>query len=513
MSDLMYSRSQDKYYRQNDLGEYIEVPKYQAEKGALEAGLIATGETLANVWDWAAPESMQIGVNEPANKQAMQGLRELNPVATTVGDVLPSLATAPLGMGIGAAGALGRSYSLGSGLMGQLGNQALIGAGSEYVLSGGDVGAAGMGAAGGVMGDVAGRVMGRAYNAAKGFIGGADEVSPMAQRYMETGGEVLPSQRTPSRGLDIIEKQLESGTYSGELFADVGVRNQENLNQLAVDALGINGVDDLSQTGLELADQKLGDLFSDIARDIGSINVDAGAMKEFADLAPGMKYIKSPELKRFMAQLGEEGAPEAIDLPANKIMQIRTELTSQIAHSKSASKTQALGDALDLLDDLIVEQSGKEVGQAYQQARKKYELLQVLKTGNVVKEGDVSQSLLRNKLKQHYGSSFENKMREIDPNMGMLAQNVAAGTSKDFSVPFGRSGTAERSGSIFNPVGLAEREIAREYLRNPQGMGGFFGGLATPGSQMSPVFDRLSRGLMSGAFRGLGREVDDNSNY
>jgi hypothetical protein len=124
MADLMYSRSQDKYYRQNDLGEYIEVPKYQAEKGAVESAMIATGETLGGVWDWLAPESMQIGVNEPTNKMAMQGLREQNPIATTVGDVLPSLATAPV--------------TFGSGLIGNLAGQAALGAGTEYLLSGGD---------------------------------------------------------------------------------------------------------------------------------------------------------------------------------------------------------------------------------------------------------------------------------------------------------------------------------------------------------------------------------------
>jgi hypothetical protein len=491
MADLMYSRSQDKYYRQNDLGEYIEVPKYQAEKGAVESAMIATGETLGGVWDWLAPESMQIGVNDPTNKQAMQGLRELNPVATTVGDVLPSLATAPV--------------TFGGGLIGNLAGQAALGAGTEYLLSGGDGKAAAMGAVGGIGGEIAGRIIGRATNAAKGFFQGTDDISAQAARYMETGGEVLPSQRYETKGLDIIEKQLESGTYSGELFSDVAKRNQENLNELAVNALGIKGVTDLTQTGLELADETLGQMFSDVASDIGTISVSREAIKDFADLAPGMKYIKSPELKQFMAQMGEEGAPDVIDLPANKLMQIRTELTSQIAHSKSASKTQALGDALDQLDDLIAGQAGKEAGDAYQALRKKYELLQVLKSGNVVREGDVSQNLLRNKLKTHYGSSFENKMGRIDPNMGMLAQNVAAGTSKDFTVPFGRSGTAERSGGL-NPMGIAQRMVAEQYLKNPAGAAGFFGGLLTPGSEMSPMATRFASGLMAGSFRGLGRD-------
>jgi hypothetical protein len=502
MADLMYSKSQDKYYRQNDLGEFIEVPKYIAEKSAGESAMIAAGETMAGVWDWLAPESMQIGVNEPTNKMAMQGLREQNPIATTVGDVLPSLATAPV--------------TFGSGLIGNLAGQAALGAGTEYLLSGGDGRAAAYGALGGFGGEIAGRIMGRAYNAVKGAMRGADELSGDALRYVESGGEVYPSQRFEGRGLTNIESTLKAGTFSGEPFEDIAIRNQQNLNDLAVNALNLKGVTDLSQSGFVKAEEAIAQEFQDVASKIGRIDLDMEMIDDFKKIAPDIKWIDSPELDQAFAlqkEAAKEGsqaiAPDVVNLPANQLMQIRTELTGQLATETSPTKIAKIGEYLDYVDNVIEGQASKEAANAYQSARKKYELLSVMKKGNVVKEGDVSMNLLRNALKNHYGNAFELKMGDISPEMGMLAQNVSAGTSKSFQAPFGRPGTAEASQSLLSPKRLYERPLADWYLKNPERALGFVGGLNTPASKMSPVFDRFARGLMSGSFRGLGRDYTE----
>ena len=114
MAELLYSKSQDKYYRQNDLGQMVEVPRYAAEKGAFESAMIATGETLTkgaqNVVNFFGGDWHQ----SPEEAQAMSQLREVNPVSTTVGDMLPSLATAPISFGGGVVANLAGQAALGA---------------------------------------------------------------------------------------------------------------------------------------------------------------------------------------------------------------------------------------------------------------------------------------------------------------------------------------------------------------------------------------------------------------
>ena len=500
MSDLMYSKSQDKYYRRNDMGDLIEVPKYAAEKSSLESALIATGETLTkgarNIGNFFGGDFMA----DPAEDQAMRELREINPVATTVGDMLPSLATAPI--------------SFGGGLVANLAGQAGLGA-LEGAVFGGDLQSAMTGSIGGIGGEIAGRVLGRAVNAYSGARQGVDHVTDAARQYMETGGVLTPAQRTGNNSLQNIEAALESGQLSGRHFANIATANQDNLNNLVIKALGIEGVEDLTGSGLAMADKALADQFSDLATQAGSIELTQDVLNQLNRLAPKADLIDDTALSQFLRQVGEVGEdglkinPDSLVLPGNTIAEIRTELTSRIANSKSAAETKALGKLMDRLDDEIAQQAGEDVADAYHKLRKQYELLQTIKVGDTVRDGDVSMSQLRNRLKQHYGSSYEQRLSEISPEMGAMAQNVAAGTNRQMTPNFGRSGTAEHSGSLFNPMNYLEEMAAKSYLQSPGRFTGAVGGSQVPLSETMPLIDAYIRRATAGTGRAGGREVSD----
>ena len=502
MAELLYSKSQDKYYRQNDLGQMVEVPKYAAEKGAFESAMIATGETLTkgaqNVVNFFGGDWHQ----SPEEAQAMSQLREVNPVSTTVGDMLPSLATAPI--------------SFGGGVVANLAGQAALGA-AEGAILGGDMKSAVTGAAGGMGGEIVGRVLGRAVNAASGAMHGTDEATDVAKRYMETGGVLTPGQKTGNNMLTNVEAALESGQLSGGHFANIAEANQDNLNKLVIDALGIEGVEDLTGSGLAMADKALADQFSDLASQAGNIELTQDILNQLNRLAPKADLIEDSALRKFLRNVGqvdEAGKainPDSLVLRGNTIAEIRTELTSRIANSKSAAETKALGKLMDRLDDEIAQQAGEDVADAYHATRKKYELLQTIKTGDTIRDGDVSMKGLRNRLKQHYGSSYEQRLSEISPEMGMMAQNVAAGTNKQMTPNFGRSGTAERSGSLFNPMNWLEEAAAQQYLKSPGAFTGALGGSTVPLQETMPVLDAYIRRLTTGAGRAGGREVGDGN--
>jgi len=479
--DIYHSESLGGYFTVDENGEMQPVPAHIAETTNTQAMLAQTGENYAR-----AANRLTSFLDEPAYEDqlatsggAMEELRENFPWMSAAGNVLGAAPLAVMG------GSLPLQTMYGA-VEGALTQQDPVKGGIE-------------GAAGTILGDLAGRVLGKAMNAVRG-LRTPQEPGPMARQFAETGGHLTPGQRTGDKTGDIIEARIQSDPYSADFMNEIGDMNQENVNQLALEALDIEGVTDLTQEGIMLADQQLSRQFREVGQNLDPMTMNSNYLQDIKEVAPKIRHIRDPELQRALSSLGEEGGAMYEDLPGSTWMKLRTELTDVTNTSDSSALTNRAGDLINQLDDMVLNNRPDQAVE-YLRTRKQFELLATMKGGNTVKDGNVNPRLLANKLKQHYGASYAPKMEEINPRMGPLARNVQAGTSTEMTPQFGRSGTAERSGAAGLLSSIVKRPAYSAYMSRGDNVLGFLQGMkqnsmgGTPAEQAAK--ERARRLLMT----------------
>lgn len=513
MSDLLYNEKTGQYGRMTDSGKIQIVPDYAAETGEIDAALINAGETIANVPRHLG--NMGKGLlnlmggdfeyDQPDMDTAryMDALQQESPVASTVGDILPYLATAPLGMTAAAT----------KGILPNLGIATGIGAGTGALFEG----AEGIlpGAIGGLGGDLFGRALGRAWNG----VMGARKAAPttkMAQLYEDTGGKLTPGARTGDQGLQIIDQKLQTNAMTSGAMQKVGKENQENLNNLVIRALDQGDDITLDPGGLQILDERIGRQFQELGDLIPPTRITGRTIQEIDEIAPSVKHLQFAELDDAIKtgrrsidagdyrpqtrgapgmRVTEPEYPDAV-LTGEQLMAVRSEITSALDNAKTAAETRRFGRLLDRVDEQIGENAGEEANAIYTSLRDKFRLKETLKSGQLLSgEGDVSQKLLRNRLQQTYGSSYPQVLSGQSEAAGRLAENVRAGTSKEMTAPFGRPGTAESL--PFSPSGLAQGLLGKAYMNSGGRAAGVISGLSnrSPGSPVG-----IMRALGEGTF-------------
>jgi len=439
-------------FRIDDQGNEYEVPSYAADRGAFESAMIGAGKTMTNIganvsdlWEGLGGQEFVANPSE-FEQQAYDALARENPTSTMIGEALPGLSTAPVTFGGGLATQMAANTAMGA---------------AEGALVEGDMAGALKGAAGGFGGDIAGRAISRAVDLFRGVQ--AEQVLPeAAQTILKHGGQLKPSDRVAEgairRPMQIIESAMQSNPMAAGALEKIADANQGAANKLAIKALGLERVEDLTQTGMTSAYEEIGKLYTKAAKEMGDVTLDASNLEDISDLVRNSKLLKNNALDAALEMGGD-----SVDIKAIDVMKIRSELSDQAATANSWMQREAAKDALKRLDKSI-EATGGAGTALYKQARQKAEILNILDTGNIIKDGDVNTKLLRNKLNQKFKSNYVDDMAKRSDEAKSLAEFAQAASSKDLTSQFGRSGSPERAAAWADPAGWAGAAAAIPYM-------------------------------------------------
>lgn len=421
--NIGYSQKADQYY-DLDTGEPINAAAMEASPW--EAAMVNMGEAFSNVGE-------KLGLMEPTGADLSQ-LNKMNPIASTVGQVAPYLATAPLGGGMAAQGALGAAT------------------GALFAEPGQEVQEGAFGAAGGVLGDMAGRVVSKLMGAKMA----APKLNQVAQEFSDTGGTLTPGMGYNSRFLKDIESSLASKPGGNIAYSGVAKANQKNVNRLAAEAVGLDPkvFPRMGDDALDAAYSGIGQQFDEVAELVPTTNI-------AADLADDIRtYVgRTGKLSRTFDKLGVKNygeMGEAMDLDGRAMMSIRSRLVKQ-AKGASGEDALAYGDLIDDIDNVMQSAAPGNMKALYGDARGKYRALKAIEK-SLGKQGDVSPAKLANRLQDWRGA---------EGAIGDLRTNVRAAGSQELGVPYGNSGTAQRSvnwtdyppAPVYGGLGILERSL------------------------------------------------------
>lgn len=402
-------------------------PTERLSSGAINAAMVAAGDVLSTmgrnarglIADVRGDTAGQASIAaERQDADAIRArLQSEAPIASAVGAALPSLATMPLGMGVGSLGMM-------SGRVGQIATQlgvgGLMGGLSEESgdVGGGAAQGGALAGAGMLAGNMISRVAaGRAAMAAQrsqqaagaeAAAGMAGSLQPTEQALIEgarrAGLVVTPGQSTGSRTARQFEAALGSNPWTSAPLQQIDQANTARLDKLAARAMGQDAAD-VGPAVRAAAEKQIGDAFSEVGAGIGKV--------ETGKLHAGLKALDAEDatgglpnraafkiLKRFesgMTGRAEAVAGEAADVMSGKaLVAMRSEVARDMraAFAKSQpDEGQALAKVLDLVDDTIAK-AARDVGDVglvrrYDQARERWSVLRMLDRGGASIDGHV----------------------------------------------------------------------------------------------------------------------------
>jgi hypothetical protein len=482
--------------------------------GSLEGAAVGAGDVLTTMGRnarglWADVTGNEKAAGEIAAEAASaQGLRERlrgeAPIASQVGALLPSLATLPIGMGIGGAG-------IAAGIGGQVATQAGLGALMGGLQDeGGDTGAgAGMGAALGGGGALGGQIVGRiaaARAAAKASRGAqtpgmsgaltTDELGVLAGAD-RAGMQVTPGQRVGSLQARKLEAGLSSNPMTSPIFDAIDQANKTQINRLAAQAMGVEGADSVGAAVRAQAESQIGSAFKQVGQAIGDVDTKAlhSGLKNAAE-AEATRGLPTSDawkvLKQFekgMAARAEAVAGAGADvIPGAELVTMRSAVSKDIRAAYANGKprqAKALGDALEVIDESIAAaaraQGRLDVVENYGKAREQWTVLKALDMGGATTDGNVLPGQAFNLIKR----ADKTGLWGIADEAGQTTQRMGTGrigeeplgdlydalrfTVSQVGKPVvGNSGTATRSavgqimqgGGLPQAVGMAARGLA-----------------------------------------------------
>lgn len=413
------------------------------DPGALMAGVIGAGRfadrllkgakqtALTMMQDDAGLEKMK--AEEDANTRIYAGLQAKRPVATTVGEIAPLIATLPAVGSVAGAAALGA-------VPGAL----EYGTGEERATR------AAMGAAGGAIGAGAGKLIGRAIQPIR--VQPTQAVQSAQAAAERLGVKLRPGEVTGSRPLKWMESSLNDLPFSGGMGQAAERARSEAINAAGARALGQPGATEITDTVLAAA-----------RRDTGAV---------FDNLLSGRKIELGPQFRADVAKIVDskvmpalrDDSIEAIlepfkNLPAGKVkvsgewfQQNKTALDVAIRSAYTTPGQAGKAMALQDLEQALVKAAESSMNQteraAFKAAQKQWATLRLLETGKVVEGGNIMPGRLDSALIQRYkagGAYKEGKITGELADIGTLGQTLK---------PLPQSGTAPRAlysmGALFS---------------------------------------------------------------
>jgi hypothetical protein len=511
MPEFMMSPSTGRYYYEDEQGEFTEVPSHVVETTPGQRMLIGAGRQFTRlgrgIADLFAPsrERAQLQAEENA---AYNPLSEAFPYSTGFGEALPGISTIPLGLGIGGA-ALGKGgqLALSTALPGIEGALAFSPDEGQQLQQG--IIGAGFGAAGHGLGVIAERVLRGIGKAAT-----TPTLTDEARRLTELGGEglVTQGQASGSPALRQYEESLLSNPIARARLGEPAARRQAITNQRAAQAIGVPEAERLTPEVLAEAENRLGQFYQQFATGRAPIELNETLVK---------RLMSRNEIKDIVGLGGLEGLEDGLIRSGQDILDVRSTLTGLISEAtgKKSGQFTSLQNLLEQFDDQVAFEFGPDAVRELNRANEQFRNLALMQRQGVVKDGDVSANILRNRLQQNYGKTFTQDRRgNIQPETAELFDWARAETAPGVRPIVGDSGTATRLGTQQLTADLAEGLANRDpgalarvlgtmsaggiYSRLATSSPGFFTGLlAPPGSVGARVGGQLFDENALDAFR------------
>lgn len=412
-----------------------------AVSGPVQAGLVAAGGALHNLGRGAESIYNRIATRDPAQaagveQQLAQEQQQQNeqmapikaeyPVSSFLGNVAPSMATLPISGGLPVQAGVGAVTNM-----------------MDYNPDQGAVERGVLGAAGAGMGKVGGdmtsNILSRIAEIGKGA---RDKVlqSQAAQDLVALGGKVTKGQQIGSDVVRQAEIGLARNPASSSQFFDIANHNQVLGNQAAARSIGIspdqlpNGK--ITEDILSRADDNLSQVFNNIGQNVGKIDMGA----DFGKKLLGLEQFKKLRLFGDLPQIDQ-------GIVSGKDYQIaRQALVEEGQSAADRGQGQLMTRINSLVDDLD-NAAGKYIPpdqmQGFTAAREQWRNLKVLQQSNVIRDGDVSASVLANRLGNNYGTTYkQNRVDRVQPETANLFKTIKALSSPDLKPIVGDSGTA-----------------------------------------------------------------------
>lgn len=357
------------------------------------------------------------------------------PVSSAIGQMLPSLATMPLGMGIGGAASTGLRMLAGQAALGA-GTNALTGSSGDLAGDAAEGGAWGAGAPVGM------NLLGRVLNAGKllsasrrarvssmvpegaggggsGAGGGGALNGPAAGRpggSNLTAGElevlagadrvgmrVLPGQRLGDGPLRQLEASVASTPGFNREFLNLERANDATVNRLTAAAMG-EVADSITPEVRARAATKIGGQMREVAEGIGQVDI-SKTIKGLQEMVADETVSARPRGKvaKLLSEVeagvkGREAAAEGAGnvLTAQNLMDWRSDMTKEMRAAFAAGKPangKMYAQTIELIDNAIEDaaiKSGRaDLTEKYDKAREAWTVLRAADRGGVGPDGSV----------------------------------------------------------------------------------------------------------------------------
>jgi hypothetical protein len=350
-------------------------------------------------------------------QELMRGNEEAFPVSSAIGNVLPELATAPLGGQFLRAGQTGTKLAA---LLQQGGIAGGIGAldfdPEQSPLSRFGEGTL-FGFGGQIIGDSPGRVLRGIKNAGRGVKG----IDPAAQKVLEAGGQVTPGQLLNNETLRGAELSTSRNFLSSKFFDDITKGNQELINAKAARAIGLsekNLVDGrLTEEAVGEARDALGDVFSDVTKNVKTMNLG----ENFGRLTSNRRNIKP------LIDFGDFKDLNKGIVKGSEYQTLRQTLSEEAADAKTSLESKRIFGLIDDLDKEAAKSMGKTNQVRFKNAREQWRNLIEIQKADVNLSGNISAPRLKTKLDKNFGTVFKtNKTGGLLPETQELFKTTKA---------------------------------------------------------------------------------------
>jgi hypothetical protein len=442
------------------------------DMNAFSAGLVGVGETfdkmLKGVQQWGhrltgndeAAEALRAEVE--SNDAATASLKEKFPVATTVGNITPYLATAPLS---GVSGALlsAAPSAIEYGTAGEQATNTAVDAAIGTLPFG----------------------IGKAARA----LSGAD--GRLADRAVELGYQLTPGEALDSNTLKKVEASMESSPFFGRGLAKTKANRQDIANKVALDAIGDNtGAKNFAGGELD-----------------GAMATQGGAAREVIEsrsypvddlFLDGLIDAESKAKGGFFKDSGETGElvekilGEGDEISGERMMELRSALGTEVARTSRnpdapAEYVKSLTRISRAVDDLIGRNLSEAEKVEWQKSRAHYSAAKKLEKAKAIDaEGNVSAAKLYNSLRAQDPKGMGRNRNTSD------LYDVARASQMYRQLP--DSGTATRSALPYFAMSLATNPAAA--VGSLAG-GGLLGSVyANPTGGITRAGQGVLRGLM-----------------
>jgi hypothetical protein len=331
---------------------------------------------------------------------------QANPLAAAAAELAGAVTTGIATGGLAAgAGATGLGAAVGTGML----EGAVYGAGAaneDSRLKGAATGALIGGVAAPVgygLGKATSRIMGKLKNVAATTSNRASEIT----KGQKLGYDYTPAQKTGSDTLSLVETGFKRDPATADIILKGAQKNQMVSNRLAAKSIGENA-SDLGTDTIDSAFTRLSNEFENLGG-LKNIAINKGHVKQAQNIKAG-----------FQQQLGKPKAPAFLDdfieqlqgaqkngLPADRYQSLHSELGQMLKqYSKDPGKLNTIGQMRDLLNEAVEGSLPSSALPRWQKAREQWGNLQTLMKPGAIKDGNVSEAVVANKLRQQNARSY-----------------------------------------------------------------------------------------------------------